>query len=115
MSSTKLGDCFEVAAHLATGFGPYADDPTARLCHGIPLGTGGAAEGVRFWHAWVEYDLDGIRMAVDRSNGNDAALPAAVYRAIGNIDQVWEYTAHDGAVEMLTHGHYGPWVDVDAA
>ena len=50
------GDCFIVAFRLFTN--EFAGDPTARLVHGsASAGTGGEAEGVRFWHAWVEHDL----------------------------------------------------------
>jgi len=51
------GDCYEAASNMADRlrspeFG-YSDNQI-RIVHGIPLGTGGEAMGVRYGHAWAE-------------------------------------------------------------
>lgn len=58
------GDCFVAATEMvdrlvSSEFG--IDRSQIKLVHGIPLGTGGEAGGMRFPHAWVEvhpYDMD---------------------------------------------------------
>lgn len=114
------GNCFEVAARLITG--EFRDHPNAWLVHGLPRATGGAAEGMRIWHAWVEYDLpvessmEGrpmfhVPVVVDRSNGNDETIPMQLYYRLGGIERTWRYSREAAMVEMLTHEHYGPWVE----
>jgi hypothetical protein len=124
------GDCFEVAGRLMQS--RFRDDPTARLCHGIALGSGPENNGRRFWHAWVEHTwsaADLVRgmglkvrgeqatfvMCVDQSNGNDGWLPAALYYRVGAIkpEEVWRYDWHDAAVKMVSTEHWGPWVALD--
>ena len=53
------GDCypaaFELAQKLENKFGKE-EGTEVRVVHGIPLGTGGEAAGIRYGHAWVEVD-----------------------------------------------------------
>lgn len=110
------GDCY--SATLDAAISLAASNPTAkiRVVHGVPLGTGGDAEGIRYGHAWVEIEtspqedlaallenvsdeirsqmeeLIKLRMqmsvyVIDRSNGKDLRLPKPVYYGIGNIDE----------------------------
>lgn len=53
------GDCFSSAIETAEKLRkslPENQRDSIRIVHGIPLGTGGEAEGIRFNHAWVETD-----------------------------------------------------------
>lgn len=119
------GDCFEVAGRLVI------ENPHWTLCHGIAIGDGTANFGRRHWHAWCEYDEvialppvderpEELRdladptliYVVDRSNGKDILIPAAIYYNVGRIDEVWYYSRKDAAVHMLAEGHWGPWVEV---
>ena len=51
------GDCYEAASNMADRLkGPefgFTDDQI-RIVHGVPLGTGGEAMGIRYGHAWAE-------------------------------------------------------------
>jgi hypothetical protein len=53
------GDCysaaFELAQKLTSRFGKE-EGTEVKVVHGIPLGTGGEAAGIRYGHAWVEVD-----------------------------------------------------------
>jgi hypothetical protein len=54
------GDCYEAANKLATRLWAKAKTDEERkrikLVHGIPLGQGGDAKGLRYGHAWVEVE-----------------------------------------------------------
>jgi hypothetical protein len=53
------GDCFSSAIDTAKKLKkslPEDQRDSIRIVHGMPLGTGGEAEGIRFNHAWVETD-----------------------------------------------------------
>lgn len=98
------GDCYEVALGVLLDFGSGSD---AVLCHGVPLGTGGEAKGLRFGHAWVEVG----DMVIDRSNGHDVEMPRVLYYAIGNIEpeRVRRYNWREAAERALSTEHSGPW------
>ena len=69
------GDCYEAAFNLAEKLSRQFesdDNVEVRLVHGIPLGTGGEAAGMRYGHAWVE---------VDRTAGEIARLNEALRRS----------------------------------
>jgi hypothetical protein len=56
------GDCYEAASSMANRlrgeeFG-FSDDQI-RIVHGVPLGTGGDATGIRYGHAWAEVAKNG--------------------------------------------------------
>lgn len=119
------GDCFPTAAHVAMELA--AGGENVRVVHGRPMGQGPHA-GRRIWHAWVEVTRvievptqDGsvtheveLVTAVDRSNGKDLEVPAVLYRSIGELDGddvVWSWTLEEAHQQMVTYGHYGPWVD----
>lgn len=101
--TSDTGDCFIVAFRVGMSI------PGALIVHGLPLGTGGEAQGRRFWHAWVE----DRGMVIDRSNGHDIFLPASVYYAAGQIDRTWKYT-HEQVREIIEQTEAataGPWVE----
>lgn len=124
---TKLGDCFQVAVQVATERATAKDH--AWIVHGLPIGTGPANRGKRFWHAWVEIDLTveippemlegatGSRsitttICLDRSNGHDTQLPKEVYYKVGQLEEqwVWRFTLAEAVERMNLLDHYGPWV-----
>lgn len=117
--ATGCGDCFDSAAKTLSSFVEKNPDrmDDFKLVHGIPLGTGGEAEGLRYNHAWVE---ETIRMTDDQidkmveswpedrreaikkqmgpmlsemvlvrdySNGRKVDIPRDIYYKIGNIEE----------------------------
>lgn len=99
------GDCYEVAGGLVL------EDPRYTLVHGEPLGTGGEVAGVRFGHAWVEFEAGGVWFVLDQSNGGDHLLPRDLYYAIGHVDNrpTRRYTREEARLVILQQGHWGPW------
>lgn len=108
------GDCFIRAAAGALGDNPI--EPLVDLMqlgggepvvvHGVPLGRGGDAAGLRYAHAWIEYD--GI--CFDFSNGLDVVLPRFMYYDLGKIDteSCRRYTPAQVRHMLVEHGHHGP-------
>lgn len=114
------GDCFRAAMLLLIDWEIMGRKPAeirgrVQLVHGIPLGTGGNAYGLRFAHAWVEADviIDGHRMTYvfDHANGKKRKVPALVYYAIGriNAEECERYSKDEAAKLCLDAKHYGPW------
>lgn len=113
------GDCYQAALVYALSLAT-SEREAHRVCHGEPLGQG-PIEGVRHGHAWVERvevlrfpdrDIEhAIVVCIDKSNGNDATLPAELYYKVGDIavDEVERYTVDEAWTLALEHGHYGPW------
>jgi len=113
------GDCFPAASNLLSSL--VLKNPERvndfRVVHGIPLGTGGDAEGKRFHHAWVEETVkrtdkevaemldrfpeamrEGAKRQLgpmlseyvivhDHSNGRELRMPKEVYYAFGQIEE----------------------------
>ena len=58
------GDCFVASVKAGreleeAGVDNYGNPiSNVRIVHGAPLGVGGEAEGLRYTHAWVEYDVE---------------------------------------------------------
>lgn len=105
------------------------------IVHGIPTGQG-AINGLRYGHAWAEYQLEmpditnmnpkanlstqdfEVWMVADPSakiNG----IPRQLYYGVGNINpsETVRYTCDEALSKMHESGHYGPWDDriLDAA
>ena len=130
------GDCYQAAFNALQGKIRYAkpdDSGHWLLCHGTVTGQGQVA-GVRFGHAWIEYvDIDpdyGVskakkayrakfdktvdngltfKIVVDRSQGRNLELPAALYYAIGHISDVHRYTYHEAVTMLADETIFGPW------
>lgn len=109
------GDCYEAA--FDTLDREFRDDPTVRLIHAIVVGQA-PIEGVLHGHAWVEYSQElpvtsvpvpSIRIAVDTSQGRDLRLPADLYRMIGRIRDVRQYTRSEARRWAVDTKHFGPW------
>lgn len=114
------GDCFTTAVEVANLL-VEGGEKDVYIVHGIPLGQAGDAEGLRYWHAWVEVGVAvtfpnvehefTFLNVIDRSNGHDLEIPKAIYYKVGNIDQTWRFSVDEAREEMINRGHYGPWVD----
>jgi hypothetical protein len=120
------GDCFEnCSREFLTPGGSHLlpkDAENVRILHGWAVGTGGEAEGIRYPHAWIEYNIpiEGldpafppVRMAMDITSPerliNPVIVPAGMYRNLGNIEVVAEYTEQEARNEMVRTGQFGPW------
>jgi hypothetical protein len=103
------GDCFSEAIQQARKLADAYDK--VKIVHGYPLGTGGEAEGLRFPHAWTEFERDGLVWVRDYSNGNRVEFPQILYYGIGNIEEadVLRYDIEEAEANMLESQHYGPW------
>jgi hypothetical protein len=81
----------------------------------------GELEGVRFGHSWLEADAQSMtdpqgnevtfRNAYDFASGNAHVMPDALYRHIGQVENVHEYDADEAMAKMLETRNYGPWTD----
>lgn len=95
------GDCYSTALTLAQKLSrKFKDDKNTQVyvVHGIPLGNGGEAEGIRYGHAWVE---------VDRTQAEIAKLEEALKKAtiernktmieeqIQNLREIGDATVYD--------------------
>lgn len=101
------GDCYEAALTVMLEGHHRLKNP--RLIHATVMGRGPVA-GIRFGHAWVEADgPDGMRVAIDRSNGGDYQGPAVLYRAKGQAEDVREYTGQEMYEKAIETEVYGPW------
>jgi ADP-ribose pyrophosphatase YjhB (NUDIX family) len=107
------GDCFFSAISKAQELAEAYDN--VRVVHGVPLGTGGEAEGIRYPHAWVEFtqNMSGIdiEFIADFSNGNEVVVPKELYYKIGNIDPEFNraYSIDEIEEKIEENGHAGPW------
>jgi uncharacterized protein YjbI with pentapeptide repeats len=103
------GDCFSEAVQQARKLAEAYDK--VKIVHGYPLGTGGEAKGLRFPHAWAEFERDGEVWVRDYSNGNRIEFPQILYYGIGNIeeDDVSRYDIKEAEANMIESEHYGPW------
>ena len=103
------GDCFSEAVQQARKLANAYDK--VKIVHGYPLGTGGEAAGLRFPHAWAEFERDGEVWVRDYSNGNKFEFPKILYYAIGNIEEedVSRYDIKEAETNMIENEHYGPW------
>jgi hypothetical protein len=50
-----------------------------------------------------------MRTAYDWSSHNRVAMDAAVYRALGGLHDITEYTPEETILNAVRSGHYGPW------
>jgi len=107
------GNCFPVAVQTAIECAAAGGGVTVYIAHGVPAGQGPIA-GIRHWHAWVEMehpDYD-FTLAVDRSNGQSAAMTQVEFYKMAQLDEdtVWRFTLEEALERMALLRHYGPWV-----
>jgi hypothetical protein len=127
-----MGNCYPAAyrlASLATELGLT----NVKVCHGTARPRSGQLRGVSYGHAWVEADPPSkapirgmndwlrsqgaqgadasslMRTAYDWSSHNRVAMDAAVYRALGGLHDITEYTPEETILNAVRSGHYGPW------
>jgi hypothetical protein len=108
-SRSGEGDCYRRAVDVAEDLLrqlPAVFD--IRIAHGLVIGTGGEAEGLRYGHAWVEV---GGAIVFDASQGETVSVPLPLYYRAGSVDPtlVVRYSLTEARRAMLDHGHYGPW------
>lgn len=104
------GDCFQSAAKALLAAGP-----TALLVHGEV----GHSElpGVRYSHAWVEYDeptsKGPVRMVWEVADGRQLIVPQALYYLMAKVTELpgklKRYPRHEAFRMMSTALNYGPW------
>jgi len=84
---------------------------TYTLAHAVVTGQG-PIEGVRYGHAFVLFDRDGVEYVKDLSA--DVEMPSALYFAIGRIDpeKVVTYTSEEAIHKMIEFETWGPWDEV---
>ncbi|MBX4215579.1 hypothetical protein KW797_01375 [Candidatus Parcubacteria bacterium] len=99
-----LGSCFDAAAHnLAMNL----DEESLVMCHGLGVATWPGQEGKRIAHAWLEFDHEGKRAALDCIWM--VAQPADFYRNNLKADYVVEYTKDEFMRLWHEHNFPGPW------
>jgi hypothetical protein len=102
------GDCYEAAGRFMMGecqFGNPCEGLT--LVHGEVAGQG-ELEGVTFGHAWIEKG----DTVIDKSNGRNLELPAALYYFMGRINDIGNthrYPWEEARRMILDYQHWGPW------
>ena len=98
------GNCFQTAVDV------QLQKPDWIIVHGLPLGRGGNAKGLRYPHAWLE--SPDRQMVFDTSlheKGLEPYVDKQMYYDLGNI--LWTVTYDFSATrkQLDMHGHYGPW------
>lgn len=110
------GDCFEVAANTLVEDKSLPEG--ACLVHGLVSHS--EIPGLRYSHAWVEFEQPlpnsshKIRVVRDTANGNEVTLPADIYYLLGKINpndgqEVYRYSRKQTCQKLSESGHYGPW------
>ena len=114
-----MGNCYQAACTMILRRRELGlENPV--IVQAEALGSPGSAiEGKRFGHAWVEADMPGwkaqfpghapLRVAYDYSSGKSVELPASLYRQLGQVTDVHEYTDAEALIKMVETQHYGPW------
>jgi len=99
------GDCFAVAGKTMIEMG---EEQGVKLVHAYVYGQG-ELEGRRFPHAWNEMG----DVALDYSNGNKIVMRKEQYYPAGGVTNdagaYVTYNSEDSMINMLKHGHWGPW------
>ena len=102
------GNCYEAAGQYMMNTCQFAGECSDLvLVHGEVMGQGDI-DGITFGHAWVESN----GMVIDKSNGRDLQLPAALYYAVGKINEIGnvvKYSWPDARDKILEFEHWGPW------
>ena len=116
------GDCYDTHAK-AIVFGDARVPEGAVLCHGWPVLRRPPYN--RYGHCWLEYEVEipidaegntaSITYVRDFANGLDVNMPARLYYTYGQIheDRIARYDSEEARIMLLTHEHWGPWVEYD--
>lgn len=111
------GTCFEDAVARLLRLRSGAVQVRARVAHGLPIGTGGAVEGKRYWHAWLEFKMDprsDTYFVFDPTIGQDGLVVSrSAYYEIAQLtdEHVWRFDYEQVVAEIDARQHWGPWVD----
>jgi hypothetical protein len=97
MKKLPIGNCFEDALRFLTTNRDWI------LVHGVPLGTGGNAKGLRYGHAWLEKDEVVHDPSIDKT-----FLKNEYYKA-GDIKITVRYTFLEAKKFVLGTRQCGPW------
>lgn len=95
------GDCYEANARFLHDNVDEDELDAWRLCHGTV--TNGRGEHIG--HCWLESG----GFAYDFSNGNAFRLDVSEYRRLTSARDISVYTSEEVSVNVIRHGHYGPW------
>ena len=105
---TDKGDCFEVAGRAMIDMTEEQETYGMKMIHAYVYGQG-ELKGRRFPHAWVEQG----DVVLDNSNGNSIVMRKEQYYPLGGVvEEKGAYASYDKEktmINMLKHGHYGPW------
>lgn len=102
----EQGNCYPVAA--AVGLAAERAGYKAVVVHGKP--TLQVEPFAPYDHAWVEVETRLGRMAVDLSNGCNAALPVERYYALGKVEADKAIYTPTEVWQLITENdHYGPF------
>ena len=106
----EVGDCYEAAFKMLMDLCLFSPEEAPRylLVHAEVQGQGPLA-GARFGHAFLVRDSVTV---IDHSNGRSIEMPAFLYYAIGQIQNIGnerQYTWEESRQRAVDHGTYGPW------
>ncbi len=98
------GSCFDATAHNLLA---NSEEPGVRVCHGIGTATRPGEEGMQIAHAWLEFDHESGRIALDCVWLR--FVPAMKYRADMRAQNVVEYEPREFMALWKLHDFPGPW------
>lgn len=101
MASNAPGDCYYAHARFLTDEVEREEEAGWVLCHGTVTNRAGESIG----HCWLEHD----GKAFDLANGRRLTIAADEYRKVVKARDVRTYTPEEVSINVLKHGHYGPW------
>ena len=103
-----MGNCYPAAYRLVDSASELGlVNPV--VCQGTCTPRSGPLNGVSYGHAWVESETPFGKLAYDYSSHNKVQMSAEVYRGLGRLTNVTEYTRSEMYDAVLRTGHYGPW------
>jgi len=109
----KLGSCFEnsfdALFHIQVVMGSVADlMKNFKLVHGEAIGTGGDTFGIKYCHAWIEFEMnDGAKFCFDSET--KLLVVRSTFYTIGSISYTSKYNRIEAFDMINKFGHYGPW------
>ena len=95
------GDCYEVHIRFLRDEVDECEQGDWIVCHGTVTN----ASGKQIKHCWLEHN----GYAYDFSNDNSFEFTVEEFRKITNARDILTYTSKEVSVNLVTHGHYGPW------
>jgi hypothetical protein len=109
-SKKATGDCYEAAFKFIMDECILNPENESRyiLVHAEVMGQG-PLQGTTFGHAFVVKDK---AVVVDRSNGRNLEMPAFLYYALGQIQDIGnehQYAWEEARQKAVESGTYGPW------